>query len=89
MDDDAMADLVFADPGSNRKASLSSPQRKKGERVMTRNPRITVEKLQERLWIAKLDGMPLKIGTTKAETIEKAHFAVAFGSPGLPKWRDF
>jgi hypothetical protein len=47
---------------------------------LTRKPKITVEKLQERLWIAKLDGVPLKIGTEKDKVRDDAHDIVAFGN---------
>jgi hypothetical protein len=45
-----------------------------------KKPKITIEKFRERLWLAKLDGKPLKIGTRKDATLDSARFAVAFGN---------
>jgi hypothetical protein len=42
--------------------------------------KIIIEKLQERLWIAKLNGIPLKIGTEKDKVRDEARFIVAFGN---------
>jgi hypothetical protein len=45
-----------------------------------KKPKITIEKFRERLWLAKLDGKPLKIGTRKDRTLAAARFVVAFGN---------
>jgi hypothetical protein len=52
---------------------------RKGETKM-KKPKITIEKFRERLWLAKLDGKPLKIGTRKDRTLAAARFVVAFGN---------